>query len=227
MYGLPSYMVSYGSITAPTLPSGKKFPKIYYGDTNESVKANSGIDNVVTFYAQKLREKIQEKIDAEYEGNLLKMWNLGELDPATGDVRPGSATIDVNELSDGENTFFKGITFITDMEYNPNPTEFSDNMDAATQMWQMVNNLGVDGIVGTNTWASLGLQGRNSRSGSASSGGSSSSGSSSSDLPDKKPSPLAVHWRKHQNKYYITLTSIFVLGAISVAIFYPTTPKKK
>ena len=29
MYGSPSYMVAYGA-TAPTLPSGKKYPLIYF-----------------------------------------------------------------------------------------------------------------------------------------------------------------------------------------------------
>ena len=209
MYGLPSYMVSYGSITAPTLPSGKKFPKIYYGDTDESVKANSGIDNVVTFYAQKLNEKVLEKAAAAGDLNLL--W-------------PNSMMSNP-DFSEGQDTYIKALNFISAMAAGSAPSDFSTELDAATQVWQASQGLGVDGIVGTSTWASLGLQGRNSRSGSASSSGSSSSGSSSSDLPDKKPSPLAVHWRKHQNKYYIGLTSIFVLGAAGVAIFY--NPSKK
>ena len=87
---------------------------------------------------------------------------------------------------------------------------FGGELDAATQLWQAIKGLKVDGEVGTNTWSSLGLQGRNTRSGSAGSSGSSSSGSSSSDLPSKKANPVIDHLKTHQEKYLIGGTIAFI-----------------
>ena len=203
MYGSPLYMVAYGAPNAPTLPSGKKYPLLQKGDTDASIQSSSGISGLVSWLAHVLHDELN---GLNPNKNSRDPVVLVEDNPLFVDPKVKS------KLSVAQQGQL--VAFIT--EYNPNaggqmPT-FSDRLDAAVRAFQAYKGLSVDGAVGKQTWAALGYEGVNNKSGSTS---SKQPAAVSAPKPQSEGFSMEKHWARHQNKYLIGIS----VGIIGVAIF--------
>lgn len=100
---------------------------------------------------------------------------------------------------------------------NLNDTTFDADLKLEVEFYQENNGLGVDGIVGPRTWASLGYTGASCGSSRSSSGGS--SGSSSTALATSTPIT--------QRKWFLPTVGGIVGVAILGLLFWPKKKKGK
>lgn len=206
MYGSPLYMVAYGAPNAPTLPSGKKYPILQKGDTDASIQSSSGISGLVSWIAHVLHDELN---GLNPNKNSRDPVVLVEDNPLFVDSK---VTSKLSVAQQGQL-----VAFIT--EYNPNaggkmPT-FGDQLDAAVRAFQAYKGLSVDGKMGKQTWAALGYEGINNKSGSTSSG---APATGSSPMPASEGFSVKKHWAVHQDKYWIGIS----IGIIGAAIFIAT-----
>ena len=130
-------------------------------------------------------------------------------------VKSGDTGADVTLLQTKLAALMYGYETISGSEPLEVTGTFDANTDASVREFQQNSGLGVDGVVGPNTWAKLGETGASCGGGGSYSVSSYTSGAGGIGDPVVNGQPF------YQKKWFLPAVGVTVAGVVALIIFWP------